>query len=163
MCIYKKNKVVSMAELSSVIIEMLESGCNIKLLVTGNSMYPLFRNRLDMVILTKKDRIKKYDIILYKRDDASYILHRVVKLVNGTYYCAGDNEETIEYPIYSDNVLACVKAFYRGNKYMLTSNLLYRFYSYVWVFILPYRQNVIRFLKQAQLTLNRLRRFCCGK
>lgn len=50
----EKVKVAKMDELSPILISVLETGSSVKLTVTGNSMYPLFRNGVDIVVLKKK-------------------------------------------------------------------------------------------------------------
>ena len=47
---------------------------------SGVSMYPMLRDRRDTIIVTRpKERLKKYDVALYRRGE-SYVLHRVIKV-----------------------------------------------------------------------------------
>ena len=51
---------------------------------SGSSMLPLIRPDRDTVVI--KRRIpKKYDVVLYKRDNGKYILHRVLKIKDKEY------------------------------------------------------------------------------
>ena len=83
---------------------MLSGGAQVKFTVSGYSMYPLLHSNADTVILTKKQRIKKYDILLYKRENGEFVLHRVVGFMkeagkkNGTMCMAGDFETKLSVP-----------------------------------------------------------------
>ena len=154
----KKVKQVNMSVLSAVIIDSLNNNSDVNLTVTGNSMYPIFRGGVDSVLLTVKSNIKKYDIPLYKRENGDYILHRIVKIKDNCLYIVGDNQTNIEYPVYSHQVLAIVKGFYRKGKYISCDNVFYKLYSFFWVLILPYRHNVLRALKKVLTILRNLRR-----
>ena len=59
-------KMTDMSSLGAFIEEGLKGGKDINLTVTGNSMYPLFKSRVDTVVLTVPKKIKKYDILFYK-------------------------------------------------------------------------------------------------
>ena len=53
-----------MKELAPVIEQSVNQGKQVKFTITGNSMFPLFANRRDQVIVEKAEDIKKYDIVL---------------------------------------------------------------------------------------------------
>ena len=154
----KKTIVVGIERLSEVILESLKNGGKVKLTVTGNSMYPLFRHGVDNIILKKAAGIKKYDILLYKRNNGEYVLHRVVKVKDDSLHMAGDYETDIEYLIYKEQVMAVVEGFYRNNRYVSCDNPVYRLYSFIWVGIIPVRHKVIAVLKKIQLFLRTVRR-----
>jgi len=154
----KKVKHVNMGVLSAVIIDSINNNSDVKLTVTGNSMYPLFRGGVDSVILTANSSIKKYDIPLYKRENGEYILHRIVKIKDNCLYIVGDNQKNIEFPVYPHQVLAVVKGFYRNGKYIPCDNIFYKLYSFLWVLILPYRHNVLKALKKVLTILRNVRR-----
>ena len=154
----KKVKTLSMELLSPIVADALENQCDVKFTVTGNSMYPLLRHGLDSVVLTSGKNIKKYDIILYKRQNDVYVLHRVVKIKGNVLFLCGDNEQEIEYPVYDSQVIAKVKGFYRKDRYFSCSCLWYRLYSIFWVFVLPRRYLIIRLLGKIVRAIKRLRR-----
>lgn len=90
------DKKYSMSELGPVIEEVVRNNGKIRLTITGLSMYPLLRNRLDSVLLKRAEEIKKYDILLYTRKDGSYILHRAVCVKENTVDIIADNETEID-------------------------------------------------------------------
>lgn len=60
---------------------------------TGISMMPLLKQGRDLFTVRKKqpgERLKKYDVALYRRGD-QYVLHRVLELIDGGYIIRGDN------------------------------------------------------------------------
>ena len=59
----------------------------------GCSMRPMLRNRRDRVIVLPvgEERLKKYDLPLYRRPDGKYILHRIIGVRDGEYIIRGDN------------------------------------------------------------------------
>ena len=58
----------------------------------GDSMEPLLHNRKSTVVIEiPKGPLKKYDVALYRRPRGEYVLHRVVKVLEGAYLICGDN------------------------------------------------------------------------
>lgn len=115
----------------------------------GLSMFPLLRNRKDnAVIVPKPDKLKKYDVPLYKRGD-KYILHRIIDIKNDKYIIRGDNCEFIETDIKDENIIGVLDGVFRNNVYISVRNPLYKLYSFLPVkfyFVRVFYKNVIRFL-----------------
>ena len=101
-----------------LIEESINEGADVRINVTGYSMYPLVCSYRDSVVLTKPNEVKKGDVPFFKRTDGSYILHRIIGVKNGAYKVRGDYEMKIEYPVYPTQVLAVAKGFYRNGKYI---------------------------------------------
>lgn len=97
----------------------------------GKSMLPMLCEGRDSVVLSKAQRIKKYDIILYQRENGQYILHRVVK-VGKTYTCIGDNQFVLERGIANEQIVAVCTAFTRKGKEYSTDSLMWRAYAVFW-------------------------------
>lgn len=59
----------------------------------GDSMMPLLRQHHDIMVIRKiADPLKKGDVVLFKRPNGAYVLHRIVKVYGlGRYRIAGDN------------------------------------------------------------------------
>lgn len=137
----------SIQELVPLIEECVNSGRRVKMRVTGISMYPLLHNRSDTVVLEKADTIKKYDIVLHKRKDGSYILHRIIKKKGDVLTIAGDFEIQKEHPVYSSQVIARVTGFVRNGVYHDVNELFFRIYALIWVAIFPFRLTAVRLLR----------------
>ena len=76
----KSKRYAALDEMMPVIREKLDAGGEVRLPASGRSMTPLFRDGKDTVILEAADKkgLKKYDMILYRRDNGQYVLHRIV-------------------------------------------------------------------------------------
>lgn len=132
-----------MQDLGPVIKEITDIGMSTELTVTGMSMYPLLRNRLDRVRLSKADDIKKYDIVLYRRENGAYILHRILKTGKDYVCCAGDNETELEKGVSIEKIIAKVTHIKRGTRDIDINSFIYRSYVRLWAFIFPLRRIVI--------------------
>lgn len=77
----------------------------------GYSMYPLIRQREDILHILLLDREpKKGDILLCKDKNNHYVLHRLIKIKrNGEYILAGDNNYWKDKPIRKENILGILK------------------------------------------------------
>ena len=71
----------------------------------GYSMYPLIKQREDILTIKKSNTYKKGDIILYKSNVDHYVLHRILKIKKDTIICAGDFNYFKDKPITFNQVL----------------------------------------------------------
>lgn len=130
-----------MESLIKLIQLQLDEGGIATLTVTGCSMEPLFRHRRDQVTLIRAE-VKKGDIILYRRENGRFILHRVVAIEDRGYVCCGDNEAARE-GVQPSQVIAVVSGFVRkGRRYSLDAPG-YRLYTAIWVGLFPLRRYYI--------------------
>lgn len=84
---------------------------------SGLSMYPMLRNRKDMVVIIKPQRRPKlHDVVLY-RTGKKVLLHRIIKDLGDKYIIRGDNRMNKEYGISADDIFGILKGFYRDGKY----------------------------------------------
>lgn len=134
-----KFKTTSMKHIVTLAIPVLEEGRSVKFTVVGNSMYPIFRSEREKVTVKKADKVKKRDVILYRRDDGDYVLHRVVGKGSEGFKLCGDNQIAVEYPVREENVIAVMTSFERNGKEVDSKRLWYRAYSFVWCLFIPLR------------------------
>ena len=85
--------------------EVLEKDGELFFTNVGYSMYPLIRQREDILHIVKKDTYKKGDIILYKSDIDHYVLHRILKIKKDKIICAGDYNYFKDKPITNEQIL----------------------------------------------------------
>lgn len=112
--------------------EYLAAGKTVKFSPRGISMLPMLRQGIDDVVLSPiPEKLKKYDLPLYQRDDGHFVLHRIVR-VGETYTCIGDNQFELEHGLRHDQMIALVTAFYRNGKYHSVNELTYRIYCRFW-------------------------------
>lgn len=135
---------IPMESLAEVLALQMESGGLARLVVTGDSMYPTFRNRKDVVYLSADTvTLKKKDLILYKRESGQYVLHRIVsKPKNGNFICCGDNQWEKE-PVTARQVIAVVTGFHRKGKEQTTKTLSYCAWVNLWVGLFPFRRPLL--------------------
>ena len=137
----KKTVKLPMEQLIGVVQLQLSQRGSASLVVTGNSMWPLFRHMRDQVLLAPPAAYGKGDIVLYQRSNGQYVLHRILKKEKETSICCGDNQcekETIQ----NDWVLAVVTDFYRkGKQYSVTAKG-YRLYKWAWMGLFPVRRGL---------------------
>lgn len=96
----------------------------------GDSMEPLLHNRKSTVVIErKKTRLNRYDVALYKRPTGEYVLHCVVKVLEGAYLICGDNRVWRE-KVQEEWILGVMIGFYEDERNIYTSckSELYRKY-----------------------------------
>ena len=119
--------------------EKLAAGKNVRLSPRGISMLPMIRQGMDSVVLSPlPEKLEKYDLPLYQRDNGQYVLHRVVE-VGETYTCIGDNQFELEPGLRHDQMIAIVTAFSRGEREISVKSLSYRIYCRFWHYSRPIR------------------------
>ena len=137
--IVKKIQLTSMEQIVILSQPMLDAGKAVKFTVVGDSMFPIFRNNKDKVTIVKSETVKKRDVILYRRKDGSYVLHRVVGKGKLGYKLCGDNQLVIEYPVKQSSVIAVMTEFERKGRTVEITRLWYVLYSRIWCVLLPLR------------------------
>lgn len=149
-----RTEAIPMEELAKLLSVQLQHGLA-PLRVTGSSMHPVFRNRLDTVMLRSFDgRVKRGDVVLYRREDGAFILHRAITCPDSEgFLCAGDNQYLAEH-VCLEQVLAVVESFQRGSKQIPVNNIGYRLFVWFWVGLFPIRRPVLALRRR----LGRLRR-----
>ena len=135
---------IPMESLAELLTVQLDNGGFSRLVVTGNSMYPTLRHRQDAVNLVPVTRdLKRGDLILYRRENGQFILHRIVsKPKNGQFICCGDNQWEKE-PVNRQQVVALVNGFVRGGKSCAETDRTYRLWVGAWIFVFPLRRPLL--------------------
>ena len=128
-----------------LIQERLAAGQSVKnLQFQGCSMLPMLRQGKDTVeLVSLPERLKKYDLPMYRSVGGKYVMHRVVVVKEDHYICLGDNTYTYE-KVLPEQLIALVGAFKRGDRRISVDAPGYRLYCRVWCFIIPVRRFLIR-------------------
>lgn len=125
------------------LLELVKEQGEVPLVISGNSMAPFLVHGRDTVYLSAvKSSPKKGDMVLYQRDNGSYILHRVYKVEEGIYSFVGDAQSFIETGIRQDQLRAVVKAVRRKDKLISSGNFWWDFFEKIWINIIPFRRIV---------------------
>ncbi|HOI25609.1 MAG TPA: S24/S26 family peptidase [Caldisericia bacterium] len=136
----------------TLIGELLDKQQKARITVTGSSMFPFLRNLNDCVELGAEsyEHLRVRDIVLIKRCDGRYILHRVFRKDCNCFYILGDAQSCIEGPLMPEQLLAVASAVWRGKKRISCDNPWWRFLSYAWLALLPFRGFILGFLRKAK-------------
>lgn len=136
--------VEKMEQLMPLLRECLAAGQSIRFFPRGVSMMPMLREGIDSVVLSPvPERLKKYDLPLYQRENGQYILHRVIS-VGENYTCMGDHQFVPETGIHQSQMLGVVTEFYRGDKKHDVQEPGYRIYCRLWYHTRRVRRFVLR-------------------
>lgn len=135
-----KLKVEAPEALMGPLLELVEQGETVPLVISGGSMTPFLVHRRDTVYLSKVSReLKKGDMILYRRGGGAYVLHRICAVREGTYDLVGDAQTLIEPGIRHDQVLALVTAVRRKGTLLQKGSFWWDFFERVWIRMIPLR------------------------
>jgi len=123
---------VQLDTMMPLIRERLAEGQNVRFSPRGTSMLPMLRQGVDSVVLSPlPEKLKKYDLPLYQRENGHYVLHRIVD-VGDTYTCVGDNQFALETGLTHHQMIAVVSSFRRGDREYTVKDLRYRLYCRCW-------------------------------
>ncbi len=108
---------VAFEDIMPLIKDAFSRGQTITIPVTGTSMMPLLRPK-DAVTLSLPNmtEIARGDILLYRRKDGRYVLHRVVEVYADTIDFCGDNQVEIEENVSKSRVIAQVVSYEKDGK-----------------------------------------------
>jgi len=121
------------------ILAVMETGAA-PLVISGNSMSPFLVHGRDTVYLTPPpERLRKGDMIFYRRDSGKYVLHRICAVEEDTFCLIGDGQREKEYGIRRDQVIALVTAVRRKGKLLKKGSFLWAFFEKVWIRMIPLR------------------------
>lgn len=130
-------------ELLDSICELLKEGHSaVAMPVSGGSMCP-FLHSGDTAFLDVSEDYKKGDIILYKRADNRYILHRIVKINGDVLFCSGDAQKALE-RVDKNSVCAKVCHVSHKGKMIVKDSFRWKFYAHIWLFIRPIRPTLLK-------------------
>ena len=126
--------------------QLLRSGQSVQFYPTGWSMYPLIINGRDQaVVVPVGDRkLRRGDVVLYRREGSILVLHRIVRVRPEGYYMVGDNQKEIEGPLRPEQMLGVMTHVIRKGRTISVNNLLYRLYSGIWLLLRPVRPAISR-------------------
>lgn len=114
----------------------------------GVSMEPMIRQDRDLVTLRRPtSRLKKYDVILYRRGE-KYVLHRIVGVCDDHYLVRGDNTFVLE-TVTDGDILGVLTGFKRKGRAISTENRAYRLYARLWHAVYPLRLACFRLRRPA--------------
>ncbi len=153
----ENKKTVRLEEMLPVLLEKIEQGGEVVIPVTGVSMKPMLVPGRDYAVLKKApEKLKKYDIPFYRRENGQFVLHRIVGEDENGYILIGDNQREKEYSVKRSQIIAVLTAVEREGERIPVEKMKLRLYG-------PLR-NEIHFLRALKIrTARRLRKNKNGK
>jgi len=132
-------KKTQLDQLIPLIADELSAGRSVRFSPSGKSMRPMLREGIDSVILSPlPEKLKKYDLPLYRRTSGQYTMHRIIK-TGDTYTCIGDSQFYKETGLRHDQMIALVTSFCRNGKEISTKSFFYQAYCRIWHYSRPVR------------------------
>ena len=126
---------------------LIKNQNSVQLHPIGYSMYPLIVPDRDEVIISPlKKKIRRGDVLLFRRKSGKLVLHRVIKVKESKLYFVGDNQTEIEGPIDPSQVLGIMSSFIHKKTKYSVSNPLYFLSWQIWLILLPLRKPISLFI-----------------
>lgn len=120
--------------------QLLKQGKTIQFNPIGWSMVPLFIPPDDQAVVTPDfDKIKRLDVMVYRRPGGPLVIHRVYKVTKEGIYMVGDRQVEIEGPLPYECMLGKMVSFVRKGHTYSTKNVFYKAYSVIWMWLRPMR------------------------
>lgn len=141
--------------------ELLREGKNIQIYPQGYSMYPLFVPGRDQAVIAPAEtgRLKRGDVVLYRREGSILVLHRIWKRRQDGFYMVGDNQSEVEGPLKEEQIKGILYQIVRKGKCFPVSNPIYRVLAAVWLRLRPFRP----FLSRTVAGLKKIIKNICSK
>lgn len=113
--------------------------------ISGTSMMPLLRQKTDVVLIEPiQNKIRARDVVLYRRDNGQYVLHRVLKIRKDDYVICGDHQYHPEYGITERHILGVMTAVIRDGVKLDITDLRYGIYVHLWCDLFYLRAGILR-------------------
>ncbi len=108
--------------------EILSRGGSVEMTVTGGSMEPMLHGGVSRVRLAPPRELRRGDLPLYRRENGSFVLHRVTAVSCGGYTCCGDAQYICEKNVPRGSIVAVTEAFMRSDRWRSVSSAGYGLY-----------------------------------
>ena len=130
----KPVRLVDTQEYMEMIRALLEDGQEVSMIVTGNSMRPFLKHGRDKICMKKTDRkLRKGDIVFYRRENGQYVMHRILKCRDQSYTLLGDGQIVPESGIRQEQIFARITKVQVRGKWIGSENFRWRFFEHIWI------------------------------
>ncbi|MDP2996856.1 MAG: S24/S26 family peptidase [Bryobacterales bacterium] len=138
--------------------EALCRGTHVRMTVTGTSMRPFIRDgdTVELAALGSK-AVAVGDVVLAKRADGIYFLHRVVRVEGDRFYLAGDALEHEEGPFSGASLVGCVVNVQRAAKLISLQSAHWQLAGILWIKMGPLRPYLLRWAGRIKRAVMRFR------
>ena len=113
---------------------------------------------MGQVIRIEGKPLQEGDVVLYRRKNGAYILHRIMrKIEEDTFLVCGDHQWRLEEEIQKEQILAVMQGFLKNGHYVDDNTWWYRIYKIIWNRNLLIRRCCLAFLRLSGLEKKWLR------
>jgi hypothetical protein len=130
----------------------------------GVSMMPLLRENRDVMVIRKREaeRLRKYDAVLFVRDNGEYVLHRILKVNPDSYWIVGDNCISGEI-VREEQVIGILTEIVRDGKTIHVTDRGYLAFVHIWCALFPLRSRWMRCKGSVLSICHRLKQKLSGR
>ena len=154
-----RRRIVDIHTYLPVLIDIIKSGKDVSVTVTGSSMAPFLAHLRDSIIVSPPPRqFHRGDMVFFQRQDSSYVMHRIHHLKEGMLYLVGDNQTEIEGPIDPEQVFGIVRKVIRNGKLLQKGDFWWDFFEKAWIRIVPLRPAAVKAVSIVYKLRNRQKR-----
>ena len=142
----RKIREVDINEYLPILQDIIKTGKDVSLLVSGSSMSPFLIHHRDTIIISKPTQpLKRGDMVFYQRLTGQYVMHRIHHIdKNGNLYIIGDAQTEIEGPVSPNQVFGIIHKVIRKGKKLQKGNFWWWFFEKIWIRIVPLRPYIIK-------------------
>ena len=90
--------------------------------------------------------LKKGDIVFFRRNDGSYVLHRIIRIGEDGMYLAGDAQDSIEGHVEISAAFAVVTRVIRNGRELGPGDALWEFFEHIWLRTVGRRRKIFRII-----------------
>lgn len=125
---------IKLEEIEPTIRKIFAAGGDFTFYPKGTSMHPFVEQGRDKITLAPiQDQVRKYDVILYKRKNGAFVLHRVVGERADGYIFRGDNQFVKEYGIKKEQMIGRMTEIIRSDEVIRVDDVKHRLWAMLWV------------------------------
>lgn len=132
------DKAVMMEEIR----KMVSEGTSVTIAVRGNSMNPFIVDGRDSITLGpfRNEELQRGCVALVRDVRGEYLVHRIIAREGETVILLGDGNLRATEKAQVSEVIAVLRSIERKGRTISTSSLLWRTYSWIWMFLKPVRR-----------------------
>lgn len=131
---------VDTEEYLNAVSALIAEGREVTVPVRGGSMNPFLVDNRDCVLLVPApERLRRGDIVLFRRSSGQYVLHRIVAVRRSrpgghepVYFMRGDAQEMTEGPVARAQVRALAARVMRQGRWLTDRDLRVLFFRHLW-------------------------------
>ena len=140
---------IGTSDLFKICNELFDLGLTVRITITGTSMYPFLYHLRDSVELNRItfEQARVGDIVLAVNSHNKYLLHRIHKKTENTFFMIGDNQRWLDGPYTAEQLIARADVIYRKGKRFEMSSFKMKFFSRLWMSVVPFRRVIVTIYK----------------